>query len=227
MPSPHPLYEPDVPKDHCRVRCCNEEGQEWPGQKVTFQYAHSTLNEKGVVKRKPVFSHYRDHTYSLLEPIFRDLGGGSDYERLSDRSQKLLCEMLDRCDLEAVNYHECEAYVDGLLDLCSEITRECTGMSFAEWGLVGEARQELGKAWMHFVRLIWMRDIEWENLIRYISDPNAEWSVSAEYFLVDPTKTLRHAVSQKLMVPLQVWAFLLKACYAASHARQGQGRSYI
>eukprot|EP00440_Ansanella_granifera_P047655 gb/GFBE01051618.1/.p1 GENE.gb/GFBE01051618.1/~~gb/GFBE01051618.1/.p1 ORF type:complete len:229 (+),score=45.74 gb/GFBE01051618.1/:1-687(+) len=228
MPSPFPRYEENVPKDHCRVRCCNDEGEDLYGQKAAFPYAHNTIKSQGVVKRKPIFSYDRDHTYSLLEPVFKDLGNGADHERLSERTQRMLCKLLDRCDLEAVDYHNCQGYVDELLAFCSEITRECTGRSLGQWGIFGEAELELRKAWMHFVRLIWIRDFEWENMVRCLSDPNAQWSVSEDYFLEDPAQTVRYAISEKLMVPLQVWAFMLKT--VAEHEAQNapaRKRSYV
>lgn len=214
MPSIHPKYEDDVPKDHCRVRCCNAEGQEFAGQAVPFSYAHPTSKVKGIVQRKPAFSHNKDFTYNLLKPVFQGLGGNCDYERLSENTQKAWCAELDRCDMETIDYNNCENYVMNLLQLCNLITWECTGRDFAEWGIFDEANQELGRAWVHFVRLVWMRDLEWEDLVRYLSDPNREWSVNEEYFLPDPENSVRSIVSNKLMVPLQVWSFMMQHAIA-------------
>eukprot|EP00930_Biecheleria_cincta_P065357 TRINITY_DN51126_c0_g1_i1.p1 TRINITY_DN51126_c0_g1~~TRINITY_DN51126_c0_g1_i1.p1 ORF type:complete len:228 (+),score=44.49 TRINITY_DN51126_c0_g1_i1:66-749(+) len=227
MPGPAPRYAEGVPKDHCQVRCCNEEGEERPGQKAAFPYAHSTMATKGVVKRKPVFSHDMEHTISLLEPVFQNVCVGSDYERLSERRQKEFCKMLDKCDLDGVSYHDCQFFIDGLILLCSQITKECTGKNFNEWGFVGQAEDELRKAWLHFVRLIWIRDYEWENLVRCISDPNSRWSVNEDYFLEDPDKTVGYMVSHKLMVPLQVWSFILRSLAQAQATAPGSKRSYV
>merc|ERR1712113_310471 len=122
--------------------------------------------------------------------------------------------ILDRCDLEAVDFNDCDYYVGELLGLCDDITWECTGRSFAEWEIDQEAYVELGRAWLHFARLVWMRDPEWENLVRCLSDPNARFSVNEEYYLEDPDSAARHLVSDKLKVPLQVWGVLLRAAWA-------------
>mmetsp|Transcript_73177 Transcript_73177/g.210137 ORF Transcript_73177/g.210137 Transcript_73177/m.210137 type:complete len:225 (-) Transcript_73177:144-818(-) len=224
MPSMHPRYEEGVPKDRCRVRCCNEEGQEYPGQRAPFPFATPTAKAKGLVKRKPVFGCDKDFTYSLLESVFQDVGGGADYERLSERTQRLWSRTLDRCDLEAIDFRNCDEYVSELLSLCDNITRECTGWGFAERGLVEDVSIELAKAWRHFVRLVWMRDLEWEDLVRCISDPNSDLSVDAEYYLSEPAAVVKHTVASKLLVPLQVWGLLLRA---AAETQASAKKSYI
>mmetsp|Transcript_50396 Transcript_50396/g.126969 ORF Transcript_50396/g.126969 Transcript_50396/m.126969 type:complete len:224 (-) Transcript_50396:20-691(-) len=223
MPSMHPRYEDGVPKDCCRIRCCNAEGQEYPGQRAPFPYANPTSKTKGIVKRKPVFSYDKEFTYGLLASVFEGVGGNADFERLSDRTQRVWCKTLDRCDLEAVDFEDCQSYIYELLALCDTITWECTGRSFEEWGILDAVQMELSKAWMHFVRLVWMRDLEWEDLVRCISDPNAELSVEAEYHLTDPPAAVKHIVSSKLLVPLQVWGFFLRAAAEAEDPRKRRG----
>lgn len=210
MPSPEPKYADDVPKDHCKVRSCNAEGQEFMGQAVPYPYAHPTNKASGVVKRKPVFGHNKELTYSLLKSVFQGLGPNCDFERLSENTQLAWCAELDRCDQEPVDYNNCENYVIGLIELCNLITWECTGRDFAEWGVFEEVHSELGRAWCHFVRLVWMRDLEWEDLVRHLSDPNREWSVNEDYFLEDPESAVKAVVSNKLLVPLQVWGFMMQ-----------------
>mmetsp|Transcript_24319 Transcript_24319/g.54137 ORF Transcript_24319/g.54137 Transcript_24319/m.54137 type:complete len:229 (+) Transcript_24319:84-770(+) len=223
MPSPRPLYEDGVPKSHCRVRSCNEEGQEWPGQVPAFPYAHPTDRTGGVVKRKPVFSHDADYTFEQLELAFEGVGMGADYERCSEATQRLWCRELDRCDLQAVDYHSRERYVDDLLRLCDRITLECTGHDFQELGIIGKTREELGVAWSHFIREIWMRDPEWEDLIRCLSDPNREWSVDQPYYLHDPDAAVRQQVADRLLLPLQVWNCLLSAAALAFRPTRTSG----
>merc|ERR1712013_264025 len=101
-------------KDCCRVRSCNAEGQEWPGQVAPFPYAYDTQKTKGVVKRKPVFAYDRDFTCGLLAPLFEDIGDNGDYERLTEEMQEFWCEALDACDLEAIDPKESDLYVDRL-----------------------------------------------------------------------------------------------------------------
>merc|ERR1712226_1650414 len=107
--------------------------------------------------------------------VFQGIGYGVDSERLSERMLKVFCGTLDRCDLEAIDYNDCGHYVGQLLEVCNNITMECTSMTLDEWGIIDEARFELAKAWRHFVRIIWIRDLAWENILRYLSDPNREW----------------------------------------------------
>ncbi|CAK9030008.1 unnamed protein product [Durusdinium trenchii] len=179
--------------------------------------------------RRPVFSFEEDYTFSLLEPVFRDLPNG-DFEKLSEKTQKRFCVELDRCDLEPItsDVDRCEDYIDSLVRLCSEITHECTGKDFAQWRLVGDAEEELRKAWRHFVRLISIRDFEWENLVSYLSDPHAGWNAPGEYSKANSanmSKMMRYAISQKLMVPLQMWALLLKL--AGGEVAAPKKRSYV
>uniref|UniRef100_A0A6T0TSZ9 Uncharacterized protein n=1 Tax=Alexandrium monilatum TaxID=311494 RepID=A0A6T0TSZ9_9DINO len=211
MPAPHPKYEEGVPRDCCKVRSCNAEGQEFPGQMAQFPYAHPTDKTKGIVKRKPVFGYDKEHTMSLLEPVFSGLGGNCDYERLDEKTLEAFCKLLDQVDMEAVQYEACEGYVNALLGMCNAITEECTGVSFMDMGIEQQVMDELGRAWMFFVRLIWIRDLEWENLVRCLSDPNAEWSVDEDYYIQDPAPMVKYIVASKLLVPLQVWSVLLQA----------------
>jgi len=227
MPSPKPKYEDGVPPTHCRVRCCNEEGQEWPGQIAPFPYARSTKKTKGIVKRKPVFAYDPEFCYKSLEAVFRGIGGGTDYERLSDETQQQWCEVLDVCDGEPVDYNECENYIGHLLELCNRITWECTGRSFMDWGIHDAVAVELGGAWRHFVRRIWMREPEWENLVKYLSDPNNEWSVEEDYYLIDPSASVQHSIGSLLAVPLQVWGYLLKAAWDADPLSKQRQPRYV
>lgn len=177
------------------------------------------------MKRKAVFGYDQDYTYSLLEPVFSGLGGNCDHERLSEQTLDAFVKMLDKVDLEALQYEESEVYVNQMLGLCNAITEECTGMGFLEMGIEAEVMFELSKAWRHFVRLIWIRDLEWENLVRCVSDPNAEWSVDEEYYVKDPSTMVRYMVSSKLLVPLQVWSVLLQEGW--SRAGQEKQRQYV
>jgi len=216
MPCPKPIYEAGLKKNECRVRACNEEGQEYPGQRVPFAYAVPTAGTKGRVIRKQVFGRDKHFTAGLLNFVFEGLGGGADVERLSTKTRALWTKTLDRCDLEAIDIDDCDDYIMEMVDLCNQITYECTGGSFEEWGLRDHVRTELVQAWRHFVRLIWMRDLEWEDLVRCLSDPNCETSINEEYFLPDPSAGTKHVVSNKLLVPLQVWGLLLRSAFGAS-----------
>ena len=160
--------------------------------------------------RISVFSFDEDYTYSLLEPVFRGLCHGADYERLSEKNQKRFSSELDKCHLQSIDPADCDGYIDSLLQLCSVITRECTGKDFQQWQLGEAALSELRKAWRHFVHLISVRDFDWDNLqdLDGVSKPGEK---------AEPAKLkmLRFVISQKLMVPLQMWALLLKL--AAGH----------
>merc|ERR1719201_1024041 len=213
MPSPQPKYEAGVPKDSVKVRSVNSEGQEKPGEISKFPYAYDTMKTKGVVKRAPVFAQDAYVPFKLLETAFYGTSPSADYEKCTESTQKEWVSLLDRCDTE-VDYNDCEAYVTDLLQLCNLITLECTGATFADWGCAQEAQLELGKAWKHFVRTIWMRDYAWESLVKCLSDPNKEWSVNEKYYLEDPQKAAKAMVKEKLMVPLQVWNTILRAAGA-------------
>lgn len=82
-----------------------------------------------------VFSFDEDYTYSLLEPVFSGLCHGADYERLSEKNQKRFSSELDKCHLQSIDPADCDGYIDSLLQLCSVITRECTGKDFQQWQL--------------------------------------------------------------------------------------------
>ena len=164
------------------------------------------LEKDEQIQRKAVFSFDEDYTYSLLEPVFRDLCHGADYERLSEKNQKRFCVELDKCDLRAIKPDECDDYIKSLLELCSEITKECTGKDFHQWQLAEAGLLELQKAWRHFVHLIAVRDFDWENLVQDLDANDKAKSAKSR---------MRFAISQKLMVPLQMWALLLKL--AAGH----------
>merc|ERR1740117_440688 len=205
MPAPHPAYAQDVPKGSCKVRCVNSEGQEKPGQIAAFPYAHDTTKTKGVVRRENVFAHDPLLPVKLLEIAFHETSPSADHEKCSETTQKAWVDLLDRCDTEAIDFNDCEEYVTELLELCNLITFECTGATFADWGIVEEVQSELAKAWKHFVRLIWIRDYEWENLVKCLSDPNREWSVQENYYLLDPGQVVKTLVRENLMVPLQIW----------------------
>ncbi|CAL1173099.1 unnamed protein product [Cladocopium goreaui] len=155
-----------------------------------------------------VFSFDEDYTYSLLEPVFSGLCHGADYERLSEKNQKRFSSELDKCHLQSIDPADCDGYIDSLLQLCSVITRECTGKDFQQWQLGEAALSELRKAWRHFVHLISVRDFDWENLQDLDGEKPGD-KASAKL------KMLRFVISQKLMVPLQMWALLLKL--AAGH----------
>lgn len=172
------------------------------------------LEKHEQIQRKPVFSFDEDYTFSLLEPIFRDLCPGADYEKLSEKTQRKFCLELDKCDLQAINPGDCDSYIDSLLEICSDITKECTGKGFHQWQLGEAAILELRKTWKHFVLLISTRDFEWENLVH---DTDG-WNASGE--CVKP-KAVQFAISQKLMVPLQMWALLLRL--AAGHGATSRG----
>mmetsp|Transcript_6624 Transcript_6624/g.10625 ORF Transcript_6624/g.10625 Transcript_6624/m.10625 type:complete len:223 (-) Transcript_6624:39-707(-) len=214
MPSAKPNYGNGNLRDSCQVRCVNSEGQQRLGEITKYPYAHDTTKTKGIVKRAPVFAHDPYLPFKLLENAFYDTSPSADYEKCSEATQKEWIDLLDRCDTEPVDYHDCEEYVTDLLQLCNLITFECTGATFADWGCAQEAQEELGKAWRHFVRTIWIRDYDWDNLVKYLSDPNREWSVDEAYYLTDPEKTVKLLVKEKLMVPLQVWNVILKAAGA-------------
>ena len=164
--------------------------------------------------RISVFSFDEDYTYSLLEPVFSGLCHGADYERLSEKNQKRFASELDKCHLQSIDPADCDAYIDSLLQLCSVITRECAGKDFQQWQLGEAALSELRKAWRHFVHLISVRDFDWENLDFGGFSPGEQlFGDKAEK---NPNmKMLRLVISQKLMVPLQMWALLLKL--AAGH----------
>ena len=160
-------------------------------------------------KAKPsvkIFGFDEEYTYGLLEPVFRNLPKDCDHEKLSEKTFKDFCKKLDECEAT-------EEYLDSLMELSSEITRECTGKDFSQWRLGPDALQELRKAWNHFVRLIQVCDFEWENLVQYLSDPHAGWNAPGEYAKANAanmSKIMRFVISQKLMVPLQMWTLLLK-----------------
>ena len=162
------------------------------------------LEKHEQIQRKPVFSFDEDYTFSLLEPIFRDLCPGADYEKLSEKTHRKFCFELDKCDLQAINPGDCDSYIDSLLEICSDITKECTGKGFHQWQLGEAAILELRKTWKHFVLLVSTRDFEWENLVQDTDDVQ---NASGECV---KTKAVQFGISQKLMVPLQMWALLLR-----------------
>mmetsp|Transcript_26726 Transcript_26726/g.50239 ORF Transcript_26726/g.50239 Transcript_26726/m.50239 type:complete len:192 (+) Transcript_26726:73-648(+) len=168
------------------------------------------------LQRQPAFSFDPDYTFSLLEPVFRELCHGADYEKLCEATQLEFCRLLDKSD--SVDYHDCDEYVTELLKLCSEITRECSGLSFGQWKLGDDAQMELRKGWAHFVRLVSLRDYEWEAMMEALSD-----STSSDADGVALTKMVRRSVSQKLLVPLQLWAFLLRQKVAATGPAKKHG----
>ena len=155
-----------------------------------------------------VFSFDEDYTYSLLEPVFQGLCHGADYERLSEKNQKRFSLELDKCHLQSIDPADCDGYIDSLLQLCSVITKECTGQDFQQWQLGEAALSELRKAWRHFVHLISVGDFRWENLQDLDGEKLGD-KASAKL------KMLRFLISQKLLVPLQMWALVLKL--AAGH----------
>merc|ERR1712232_800756 len=136
-----------------------------------------------MLQRKPIFSHDKAYTFAQLEIVFQGLCEGADHEQCSVGTMKRWCETLDQCDMEPVEYPSCTDYVQALLRLCDKITSECTGRDFTSWGVVGTALDELATAWRHFVRIIWMRDPEWQQLVAYFSDPRRDASA---YDLRDP-----------------------------------------
>lgn len=171
-----------------------------PNGRAAQEEYFKRLEKCGLNQQKAkVFSADEDYTYSLLEPVFKDLCHGADYERLCEKNQKIFCQKLDEC--EGINPADCEGYIDSLLELCQTITKECSGKDFHQWQLGEAALLELRKAWRHFVHLVSLRDFDLENL----SDLQGETS----------KRMLRYVISQKLMVPLQMWTLLLKL--AAGH----------
>lgn len=203
------VYNDGVPPTHCRVRICNEEGEEYPGQEVKFSYGHPTDRTNGVVTRRPVFGYDPEHTYRELEKVFSGVGGGADADRLSEEVQKLWCDTLDQVDMQPVDFENCEGYIKSLMTLCDCITYECTGKNFVTWGFDRSSLTKMTRAWEFFVRSIWVRDPEWENMVRYLSDPNRERSVDQEYYIEKAAPAVRREVTNKLLVPLEVWRQLL------------------
>mmetsp|Transcript_21217 Transcript_21217/g.38729 ORF Transcript_21217/g.38729 Transcript_21217/m.38729 type:complete len:224 (+) Transcript_21217:32-703(+) len=216
MPTPYPRYEQGVDPSCCKVRSCNQLGQEYPGQEVPFPYAHETNRTGGIVKRKPIFSYDVEVTCRSLRTVFLNVGYGADFDKLSEETKEAFCAALDRCDMEAISVNDCEEYITELVDICNVVTIEGTHRTLDSFLGGEDAYSVLADAWRHFVRLIWMRDPAWEDLVRCVSDPNAKLSVNEPYYLESPAKAVKEMVAKKLLVPMQVWNRLLTIGDAAS-----------
>lgn len=204
---PSPIYEAGVPVTHVRVRACNAEGQAYPGEMVKIPFAQvDTLECHGSVKRKPVFGREESLTISHLEVVFDGLKGNADWERISEETGERWVKLLDRCDQEGIDYETCDAYVDELMAMVDIITLECTGRSLVDNGVSHESLEIMSNTWKHaFVQFIWMRDLDWENLVKHLSDPNIGTHFEESYFQPDLDQALRFNMMTKLMAPLQAW----------------------
>lgn len=207
MPSPHPVYDPDIPKTHCRVRVCNSYGEEFPGQPVPVPFAKSTLECKGIVPRKGAFTVVQKETERLLSIVFHEVPG-ADWEKCSPETKTKWCHHLDKIDLTPLDYNDCEKWVEEMLDICEELTKQATGKGWADvqkGGVYDKVDDLLKKALRHTVRIIWMRDFEWEHLISFISDPNGESSVDEMYWQPDMVESLKFHLLNKTLVFIQAW----------------------
>ena len=108
----------------------------------------------------------------------------------------------------------CDDYVEELMRLCDSITRECSGLTFAQLGLKGDSENELRKGWVHFVRLVCLRDYEWENVMKRLSEPADAANEFSQKGAV--AKMVQKAIRDKLLVPLQLWEYLLRVSSGAA-----------
>eukprot|EP00929_Paragymnodinium_shiwhaense_P048384 TRINITY_DN24470_c0_g1_i3.p1 TRINITY_DN24470_c0_g1~~TRINITY_DN24470_c0_g1_i3.p1 ORF type:complete len:320 (+),score=40.23 TRINITY_DN24470_c0_g1_i3:32-991(+) len=210
MPSPYPTYEPGVPKS-CISSIVTKDAVGQAGGSAGAKPCCTYIARRGV------FAFERELTCDLLQLAFAGVGRGADAARCRQRTRDAWCQLLDECDVKAVDYHhhdDCDGYVRRLVDLCAQITLECTGEGFAQWGITDARREHLLNGWKHFVRLVWMRHPAWEDLVRSISASEAS---TARTELLNSaascalTMQLRYHVTNKLLVPLQVWNALLTA----------------
>merc|ERR1712224_1164309 len=90
-------------------------------------------------------------------------------------------------------------------------------LEIAFMGLKGGAdyervEDETAEQWVQFV---WMRDLDWENLVKHLSDPNIGTHFEESYFQADVDHSLKFNIMTKLMAPLRAWNGALN---------EGQGR---
>lgn len=205
MPSPHPIYEENVPKTHCRVRCVNNP---------------SVIK---MVERKPVFGHKSLLVHNALEEVFKNFLN-FEFERVSENTLETLIKVLDMADMEAIDFGNTavvDSYVDQLVHLTHQITAQC-GFSFHDLDVAEEAASQLKQAWTHFLRLVWMRKPRWERLVKCVSDENRQWNKQEDYYLEDIEAEIEKLAINMLLVPIQVWASLIRlAC------EKQAGRTYI
>eukprot|EP00746_Dinoflagellata_sp_MGD_P085779 gnl/MRDRNA2_/MRDRNA2_33943_c0_seq1.p2 gnl/MRDRNA2_/MRDRNA2_33943_c0~~gnl/MRDRNA2_/MRDRNA2_33943_c0_seq1.p2 ORF type:complete len:224 (+),score=49.15 gnl/MRDRNA2_/MRDRNA2_33943_c0_seq1:79-750(+) len=207
MPAPHPQYDPEVPNTHCRIRVCNAYGEEFAGQPVPVPFAVSTLDTKGIVPRKGAFTYDQKEAEMLLSVVFAEVPGG-DWEKCSKDTKTKWAEHLDKIDLTPIDYNDCDAWINEMVPICEQLTREATGKDWSnvvKGGCEIQVEDIFKKALRHTVRMIWMRDYEWEALICFLSDPNGERSVEEMYHTPSGSDTLKFNLLNKCLVFLQAW----------------------
>ena len=110
----------------------------------------------------------RRYTMGLLEPVFHCCG---DYERLSSGLEKRWLQGLDGFWLSRGD-------ADEMVQLCNEMTKECTGRDFLAWRFSPVALEELRKAWLHFGKLLEVGGLDWEKAKQRLgSSLKMSWSV--------------------------------------------------
>ena len=119
------------------------------------------VGEAPAVRPRPVFGHDAEYTVGLLEPVFRCCG---DYERLSGGLEKRFLKGLD-------SFWMSTSDVDEMLNVCNEITKECTGRDFQAWRFSQVALEELRKAWLHFGKLLEVGGVDWEKVKQRLGVP--------------------------------------------------------
>merc|ERR1712224_85467 len=118
-------------------------------------------------------------------------------------------------DTEPIDWNDCDKYVDEMVRIAEKITVECTGKDFEahcakkEDVATLDAEEELRKGIKHMVRVIWMRDMDWENMVRFISDPNGPQSIEEEYWVEDVTMALKYHILNTTLVFIQIWAWIV------------------
>lgn len=171
---------------------------------------------KGVVPRKGAFTVHQEETEGLLHFVFESIPG-ADFEKCTKEMMTKWCEHLDKIDLTPVDYNSCDAWIKEMMEIIEKITIEATGKDMSSCHT-----ELLEQALRHTVRIIWMRDFEWENLIRFISDPNGETNVAELYHTKNLKSALAFHLLNKTICFLQAWTEIIKPPEDPAKRRRSQ-----